>query len=192
MLVTKIAMLLTYGLFAYCTLVVFRSVDVSARYFRAIVSVFGSASGLYFGFLTLNGQSTVSASASLVLFIAALALLLSSLREIGKLRLGFAGSTTAPPSLLTTGPYRVVRHPIYVAYIVGWTAGLLNAISPREWAIGAVLWMAMAAIYSFAARQEERTIAQGEFGRAHADYAARTGMFVPYLFWGVPRKVDPN
>ena len=81
----------------------------------------------------------------------------------------------APPRLKTTGPYRLVRHPIYSAYLLGWVSG---ALATGQW------WLficpaLMAALYYLAARQEEHMILSGPLAGQYRVYCQRTGMFVP-------------
>ena len=79
--------------------------------------------------------------------------------------------------LITTGPYAVVRHPIYTG-ILGGFLGSAIALSQVRGAIGfllifVVLWPKL--------RMEEKWM-RSEFGESYATYAHRTAALVPYLF----------
>ncbi len=79
------------------------------------------------------------------------------------------------PDLVTTGPYRYVRHPIYSGIILGL---LGTALATSLYALIAVAVLAGLFIYS--ATREERFLA-GEFPDAYPSYRARTKMLVPFL-----------
>ncbi|PWR22167.1 methyltransferase family protein [Zavarzinia compransoris] len=117
-------------------------------------------------------------------FIAAGALLAASALLYGwaiattrRQRLSLAFSKDAPAFLLVEGPYRLVRHPFYTAYLLYWIGG---AIAAREaWLLLAVA--VMAAGFAWAALREEGKFAASSLGGAYAAYRARTGMFLPRL-----------
>jgi protein-S-isoprenylcysteine O-methyltransferase Ste14 len=97
-------------------------------------------------------------SAGLVLVIAAACLSLASLLVLGR---GF-GIRPALRVLATRGPYRLVRHPMYLSYVVadigynliGWNSGTVVLVL--------VGWVALI----FRIRAEERILAQdAEWGR---------------------------
>jgi protein-S-isoprenylcysteine O-methyltransferase Ste14 len=114
---------------------------------------------------------------ALAVYAAAHALYWGALAVHGRERPAFAFLPVAPPRLKTTGSYRLVRHPIYTAYLLGWLAGPL---ATGQW------WLllptgAMAALYYWAARVEERLILAGPLAAEYQDYRERTGMFIPRL-----------
>ena len=78
--------------------------------------------------------------------------------------------------LVTSGPYRIVRHPLYVA---GFVVGLALLSGAWSWAA-----LALFALYAGAtllrARAEERVLRRA-FPAAYAAYAARTPAFLPRL-----------
>jgi protein-S-isoprenylcysteine O-methyltransferase Ste14 len=79
--------------------------------------------------------------------------------------------------LITAGPYRAVRHPIYSGLLLGFVGSAL--------AWGQVRALLALAIAVFALwrkwRMEERFMGE-TFGSAYADYAARTPAVIPRLF----------
>jgi protein-S-isoprenylcysteine O-methyltransferase Ste14 len=84
-------------------------------------------------------------------------------------------SAVDPESLIVWGPYRIVRHPFYLSYLLVWIAG---AVATRSaWA--ALTVAIMAGSYVAAARQEEAAYSGTRFGAEYRGYLARTGMFVP-------------
>jgi protein-S-isoprenylcysteine O-methyltransferase Ste14 len=79
--------------------------------------------------------------------------------------------------LITSGPYAVVRHPIYTGSLAGFL-GMAIAISQVRGFIAFALvflafWMKL--------RMEEQWM-RSQFGETYATYAHRTAALVPYLF----------
>jgi len=89
---------------------------------------------------------------------------------------GMPMSRRADPELVTTGPYRRVRHPIYSGLILA-MAGTAVAVS--------LYWLNAVAIsgayFLFSAVIEERTMAK-LFPAAYPPYKRATKMLIPYLF----------
>jgi protein-S-isoprenylcysteine O-methyltransferase Ste14 len=76
--------------------------------------------------------------------------------------------------LVTHGPYRWVRHPMYLAVLL-FTAAFATAGDAWQWAALA----ALAAVLFAKARREERGMALAHPG--YADYRARTRAIVPFI-----------
>jgi protein-S-isoprenylcysteine O-methyltransferase Ste14 len=83
----------------------------------------------------------------------------------------------APRSLVTGGPYTRVRHPFYLAFILG-MIGVAAALP--HWTTAALL-LAAAAQLNRTARREERRLLDSAFGAEYARYMRRTGRFLPAL-----------
>jgi protein-S-isoprenylcysteine O-methyltransferase Ste14 len=77
--------------------------------------------------------------------------------------------------LVTSGPFRLVRHPMYLGALVGAVGGVLLY---RTWT--AAFLLAHAPIFWLRARREEQVLA-AEFGEAWRDYARRVPAGVPLL-----------
>jgi len=95
----------------------------------------------------------------------------------GKAHPAFAFIRVAPASLTTAGPYRLVRHPIYTAYLLAWCAGAI--ITAQPWLLLTVAFMGL--FYVSAARQEESTFLTGGMAASYQAYRRRTGMFLPKI-----------
>ena len=79
-------------------------------------------------------------------------------------------------TLVTSGPYRFVRHPLYTNGALAFTA--LSLATTSWWfAASVALGMALLAVRT---RQEEAHLS-ARFGAAWSDYAATTGRFLPRL-----------
>lgn len=92
-----------------------------------------------------------------------------------------------PDSLALTGPYRLVRHPIYVAYLLALCAAASLCGSAEVWLVTA--WMAV--VYALAAVQEERLILESSLAESYRRYRQRVGMFVPKVSWPTRRDGHP-
>jgi protein-S-isoprenylcysteine O-methyltransferase Ste14 len=75
-----------------------------------------------------------------------------------------------PESLVTTGPYRFVRHPIYTAYLCLFAGGLASLGSPLAIA---VLLLSAWRFYKPRMASEDK-ILEEQFGDAWRNYAAKT------------------
>ena len=79
-------------------------------------------------------------------------------------------------TLVTSGIYRLVRHPQYTGllmFTLGWILHWPSVVT-------LALWPLLAAAYFWLARQEERQ-AESEYGDAYRAYAAGTKRFLPFL-----------
>ena len=112
-----------------------------------------------------------------VLLLSSLVLFWRTIAESRKAKLLAAFDENLPHGLLTTGPYRFVRHPFYTSYILHWVGWAIAAWNP--WAIVAPI--AMVTTYWVAARDEEAKFDRTELSEAYRDYRARTGRFFPKL-----------
>jgi len=84
--------------------------------------------------------------------------------------------TRAAATLVTHGPYRLVRHPFYA------TAALLMAsvtLLTANWLIGATS-LAVLALLTIRVPREEQMLVE-RFGQQYRDYMATTGRFIPRL-----------
>lgn len=88
-----------------------------------------------------------------------------------------AFSSNAPAFLDTEGPYRLARHPFYLAYLLFWVATALAVPGLLPWVVPAV----MAALYTVAAAREEAKFADSFLKGEYRRYRMQTGMFFPRL-----------
>jgi protein-S-isoprenylcysteine O-methyltransferase Ste14 len=110
------------------------------------------------------------------LAVVALALTLLCWRRMGKSwRMGI--DPAEKTQLVLSGPYRLVRHPIYALSSLLMLCTLLIVPSPLMLAAGAVHLL----LLQWEARREERHLL-GQHGDAYARYCARVGRFVPIRF----------
>jgi protein-S-isoprenylcysteine O-methyltransferase Ste14 len=79
--------------------------------------------------------------------------------------------------LITTGPYAVVRHPIYTGILVGFL-GLAIALSEVR---GFVVFVLFFLVFWAKLSKEEQWMSS-QFGETYAKYVDRTAALVPYVF----------
>jgi protein-S-isoprenylcysteine O-methyltransferase Ste14 len=79
--------------------------------------------------------------------------------------------------LFTTGPYAIVRHPLYLGSMLI-VAGVLFQLS--DWTNWLVVWPVFAIFYGAAVLYEERSLAN-RFGEQWNDYCATVPAIVPSL-----------
>jgi protein-S-isoprenylcysteine O-methyltransferase Ste14 len=112
-------------------------------------------------------------------FFGAYAIFEGALLVHGQRKPAFAFVDVAPVSFQQTGPYAFVRHPIYSAYLLGWTVAPL--VTGNLLSAGTLAGMLL--LYFVAARQEERQFAKSSYSSEYKQYQTRTGMFIPRLPW---------
>ncbi|HSW59033.1 MAG TPA: isoprenylcysteine carboxylmethyltransferase family protein [Dehalococcoidales bacterium] len=81
--------------------------------------------------------------------------------------------------LVTHGPYRWVRHPMYTAFFILHIAAFLLT---SNWFIG-LTWTAGLAAIIFTRVKREEEMLLNRFGKAYSAYANNTGRFIPRLNW---------
>lgn len=80
-------------------------------------------------------------------------------------------------TLITHGPYRWIRHPMYSALYMH---GLSTLLLTRNWFIGGMYLLALTAIVVARLKNEEVTMIE-KFGDEYRQYIKRTGRFLPKL-----------
>lgn len=111
------------------------------------------------------------------LYVASLALFLWTVRTTRRRGFLLAFSDFVPTSLTIDGPYRFVRHPFYVSYLLYHLGNAAGTLSWLPWGMLAVL----TAVYAVAARNEEEHLIKGDYADAYGAYRRRTGMFFPKI-----------
>ncbi|MBC3842909.1 isoprenylcysteine carboxylmethyltransferase family protein [Streptacidiphilus sp. 4-A2] len=111
----------------------------------------------------------------LALFAAGLALAVWARVYIGR-NWGTPMSRKADPELVTSGPYRWVRHPIYSGITLA-MIGTAVGLSPF-WLLAVVL---LGGYFVYSATREERYLEQ-RFPDAYPAYKRSTRMLIPFVF----------
>lgn len=109
-----------------------------------------------------------------VLFVAGLALALWA-RVILGTNWGMPMTLKHEPELVTSGPYRFVRHPIYTGILV---AMLGTAIA--TYVVVFIIFAVLAVYFGYSARVEDRLMATS-FPSTYPQYHDRTKMLIPFV-----------
>lgn len=144
-----------------------------ARIALAIVVVLLFRANLRGGVERIDGP--VLEGIGLALWIAGIALAVWARLYIGR-NWGMPMTRREDPDLVTTGPYRFIRHPIYTGIILA-MIGTALAIS----LFGLIVVAVIAVLFAYSASREESFLA-GEFPATFPDYKARTKMLIPFVF----------
>lgn len=96
-------------------------------------------------------------------------------RHLGR---NWSGSVTikADHELITTGPYRLARHPIYTGLLIAFAG---NALVVAEWRGVLALLIVFVALWR-KLKLEERFMRE-QFGQTYVDYSHRVSALVPFL-----------
>jgi protein-S-isoprenylcysteine O-methyltransferase Ste14 len=80
-------------------------------------------------------------------------------------------------SLITSGPYRLIRHPIYTAFLLILSSTLLIS---ANWLIG-LAWIGMTVLEVTSRIGFEESLMLEYFGNQYRDYIKRTGRLLPRI-----------
>ena len=87
------------------------------------------------------------------------------------------GTRREAPGVISTGVFRIVRHPIYTGALLFYLAAILSTLS----LVSAAFWLLILAFYISISRYEERILTEA-FGNDYLEYKKKTGMLFPKLF----------
>ena len=141
-----------------------------------------AAFGLFFAFLAAFADKAEGLAALLLalcgclLAVAGSALVLRSRGELGA-AWSFVPMVDQGTGLVTTGPYRFVRHPIYLGLSM-LTMG--EALAFGSWPAVVVVFSAIVPTFVWRACAEERLLTD-TFGDRYDHYRKQTKMMIPYL-----------
>lgn len=122
-------------------------------------------------------QPAVAQALGASVMLASAALFAWAIRASRRADLRFIYDREHPSSIIEEGPYRLVRHPFYVSYVLFWLGWAV-----ATWSIvSAVPVIALTWLYVRAARLEEMSFAMSPMAGSYAGYQQRVGFFVPRL-----------
>jgi protein-S-isoprenylcysteine O-methyltransferase Ste14 len=138
----------------------------------SVILVFAIAGALRGGSPAV--PSVILATAGAVLFACGLALAVWARLHLGR-NWGMPMTQRTEPELVTSGPYRLVRHPIY--------SGLLAAMLGTALVdnlLGLIIVAVLVAYFYYSGTVEERNLT-ATFPTAYPQYKTRTKMLIPFL-----------
>ncbi len=138
-----------------------------ALFFALTIAFVGSADGPVALLLALCG---------FLLAVAGSALVVWSRRELGS-AWSFVPTVVQGTGLVTTGPYRLVRHPIYLGLVLVATG---EALVFGSWPALMTVLCAIVPTFAWRARVEEKLLSR-TFGETYEAYRQRTKMIIPHL-----------
>ena len=142
-----------------------------------------AAFGLFFLSLVIfSGSSEASMALPLalsgcLLALAGTALVLRSRAELGT-AWSFVPRADQGTGLVTTGPYRLVRHPIYLGLAL---LAMGKALAFGNWPAFMIVLSGIVPTFVWRARAEEALLSR-TFGERYALYRKGTKMIIPHLF----------
>jgi protein-S-isoprenylcysteine O-methyltransferase Ste14 len=122
----------------------------------------------------LAEHSLILAVIGTVLFACGIALAVWARVHLGR-NWGMPMTQRAEPELVTSGPYRFIRHPIYSGLLLAMVGtALVNSL------FGLILVAVLVAYFYYSGTVEERNLT-ATFPTAYPEYQNRTKMLVPFL-----------
>ena len=143
-----------------------------------VISVVVTATTVVFlALLWLESQPLLAQIVGLAVQCAGVWLFFAAIRASREAELKMAFDVANPHGLVTTGPYKYLRHPFYTSYLVFWIGWAI-----ATWAAWSLIpLVAITVIYVIAALGEEQKFARTEMAGAYDDYRRQTGFFWPRL-----------
>jgi protein-S-isoprenylcysteine O-methyltransferase Ste14 len=125
--------------------------------------------------MTLAGYNPVLAGLGFVIFLSGLTLAVWARRHLGK-NWGMPMTLKQDPELVTNGPYRFIRHPIYSGILLALLGCILE---------GGIYWFVIVVIFGvyfiYCAYVEEKIMLK-QFPKAYPKYKNSSKMLVPFIF----------
>lgn len=147
------------------------------RLFQDISVLVGVTHGL--ALLVLDSAGDAWTIAGIIMYSAALALFLAALEAARRVPLTRTFVYTPKcDTILTKGPYRIIRHPIYLSYSICWLAA---PVATHSVVLGLTA-AGMITCYVISAREEERLLASGPRAADYAVMRAKTWRMVPFIY----------
>jgi protein-S-isoprenylcysteine O-methyltransferase Ste14 len=147
------------------------------RLFQDLSVLVGASHAL--ALMVLNSVSDLWAGIGIAMYAVALALFLAAIEASRRVPMTRAFVYEPKCStILTQGPYRVIRHPMYLSYSLAWSAA---PVATHNW----LLWLTavgMIGCYLASASAEERILLNGPRGLQFADWSKRTWRLIPFIY----------
>jgi protein-S-isoprenylcysteine O-methyltransferase Ste14 len=138
----------------------------------SVVAVFLISGVLRDGGLAVH--SVILATIGAVLFACGIALAVWARLHLGR-NWGMPMTQRAEPELVTSGPYRFVRHPIYSGLLIAMLGTVLV-----DNLLGLIVVAVLVGYFYYCGTVEERNLT-ATFPKAYPEYKSRTKMLIPFL-----------
>jgi protein-S-isoprenylcysteine O-methyltransferase Ste14 len=123
---------------------------------------------------SLAVHSVILAAIGTLLFACGIALAVWARLHLGS-NWGMPTTQRAEPELVTSGPYRFVRHPIYTGLLTAMLGtALVNSL------LGLIVVAVLVAYFYYCGTVEERNLT-ATFPTGYPEYRSRTKMLIPFL-----------
>ena len=119
-------------------------------------------------------HSPILQAVGVILFLSGLALAVWARVHLGR-NWGMPMTAKDDPELVTSGPYRLIRHPIYSGILLGVFGTSLATNVDLLIAVGMI-----GAYFLYSATVEERILTRS-FPATYPSYKARTKMLIPFV-----------
>jgi protein-S-isoprenylcysteine O-methyltransferase Ste14 len=147
------------------------------RLFQDVSVLVGVTHGL--ALYVLNSAGERWAIAGIVMYGVSMSLFLSALEAARRVPMTRTFVYTPKcDTVLTKGPYRIIRHPIYLSYSLCWLAA---PVATHSFVLGATA-IFMITCYVISAREEERILAAGPRAVEYAALRKRTWRMIPFVY----------
>lgn len=138
--------------------------------------------GFFPSLVMFSGSSEASAALPLalsgcLLAVAGAALVLRSRAELGP-AWSFVPKADQNTGLVTTGPYRLVRHPIYLGLAL---LAMGEALAFGSWPAFSIVLFGIVPTFAWRGHAEDQLLHR-TFGERYEVYRQRTRMIIPHLF----------
>lgn len=127
-----------------------------------------------YGFFYVTDITKAFSFLSAVLYLISLVIFWSAIVTAKSLDFAFSKQVG---DIVTTGPFKVFRHPFYVSYMIAWWASTMLFNSIYMWITALYLTF----FYVVSARKEERLIMDSPQSEKYKIYQNSVGMFLPRI-----------
>lgn len=134
----------------------------------------------YHGYCLFRNMSMswIPLSGSFVLLITSNLLFWSAIISHGSNRPAVVFGESLPNHLVTVGPYRFIRHPFYLAYILGFLGSSIASGFLLQYVTTILIFL----LYNLAAQKEENSLLSSSFSEIYSHYLKKTWRWCP-LVW---------
>lgn len=168
----------TFGSFIWVALFYFGNKDKTSQREFQLIKNLGALFILAHWLAAVYPKSFAYSFIGTILLIASSLLLWQSIYLHRKQPLDFAFSSVEPKKLTKRGAYSLVRHPIYLSYLLGWVGGALAS----GWLLLLVSAIVMGGIYIKAIEQEEEAFLKSDFSSEYFLYSKKVKRLIPFIY----------